>query len=259
MAIKKPAKVKRKEIDVADIISALADRNAKLEFKFKKRDYKFTDKQRTLIDKMLDPQTKVVFIDSVAGVGKTLLAVYAGLTLLKEEAINKFLYLRSVVESNQKGLGFLKGDIDEKMLLWRANLDSKCAELIEPADLSKVLASGKLEAMPINYIRGASWKDMFISIDEAQNLNYDDFKLILSRVGENSKLVICGDSDQCDIKDSGFKRICKMFDDDESKENGIISFRFEESDIVRSQICKFIMGKFRKDKEHLDSQRSGRV
>jgi hypothetical protein len=135
--------------------------------------------------------------------------------------------------------------LEEKMEVWRHVLDSKCEELIEPVDLPKVLGSGKLEALPINYIRGASWKDMYVCLDEGQNLDYDAFKLVLSRLGENTKLIICADSDQSDIKDSGFKKIYDMFDDNESKNMGIVSFSFTEDDIVRSEICKFIVGKFK--------------
>jgi phosphate starvation-inducible protein PhoH len=135
--------------------------------------------------------------------------------------------------------------LEEKMEIWRHVLDSKCEELIEPADLPRVLASGKIEALPINYIRGASWKDMFVCVDEAQNLDFEAYKLVLSRMGENAKLIIAGDSDQCDIKDSGFKKVFDLFADDESKKNGIISFKFEEADIVRSELCKFIVNKFK--------------
>ena len=232
-----------------EILTALAENHNKFDFKFRKRDYKFTPKQKALIDVILHPEIKIVLIDGVAGTSKSLVSIYCGLTMLKEQNAKKMLYMRSVVESAQKGLGFLKGDLSEKMLVWRHVLDTKCEELIEPSDLPKVLASGKLEALPINYIRGASWKDMFVCLDEGQNLDYDAFKLVLSRVGDNTKLIICADSDQCDIKDSGFKRIYDMFDDNDSKDMGIVSFSFTEEDIVRSELCKFVVKKFKEDKK----------
>jgi phosphate starvation-inducible protein PhoH/intein/homing endonuclease len=135
--------------------------------------------------------------------------------------------------------------LEEKMEVWRHVLDSKCEELVEPYDLPKLLASGKLQALPINYIRGASWKNMYVCLDEGQNCDADAFKLILTRLGENSKLVICADSDQSDIKDSGFRKIYNMFDNEESRKMGIVSFSFTEEDIVRSEICKFIVKKFK--------------
>jgi predicted ribonuclease YlaK len=241
----KKAPRRRKESVGNEIISAMSDNYNKFDFKFRQRDYKFTAKQKALIDVILHPEIKVVLIDGVAGTSKSLVSVYCGLTMLKDNSAKKMLYMRSVVESAQKGLGFLKGSLEEKMEVWRHVLDSKCEELIEPVDLPKVLGSGKLEALPINYIRGASWKDVYVCLDEGQNLDYDAFKLVLSRLGDNSKLIICADSDQCDIKDSGFKKIYDIFDDDESKNIGNVSFSFTEDDIVRSEICKFIVGKFK--------------
>lgn len=246
---KSPRPKKAKSTSFKEIESAMKENFAPFDFKFKKRDYTFTPKQKKLIDQILDPEIKIVFIDGVAGTSKSLVSVYCGLSMLKEKKTQKMLYMRSVVESAQKGLGFLKGSLEEKMEVWRHVLDSKCEELIEGGDLHKVMSSGKLEALPINYIRGASWKDMFVVLDECQNLDYDAYKLVLSRIGENTKLIICGDSDQSDIRDSGFRRIFKMFDNEKSREMGIISFSFEESDIVRSELCKFIVQTFREEKE----------
>lgn len=235
----------QKRVKVGEIEAAIADNYNALNFKFRKRDFPLTAKQKTLIDLILDPNVKVVMIDGAAGTSKSYISVFCGLTMLKNKSANKMLFMRSVVESAQKGLGFLKGTLVEKMQIWRHVLDSKLEELIEPAHLQSVLASEKIEALPINYLRGASWKDMFVCIDEAQNLDFEAFKLVLSRVGEGTKLIISGDSDQADIRDSGFKRICQMFGDQECKDMGIVSFAFEESDIVRSEICKFIINKFK--------------
>ena len=247
MATKSTPRAKRKEVKNVDIETALASNYNKLDFKFRKRDYTFTEKQKSLIDIILNPDIKVVMIDGVAGTSKSLLSVYCGLTMLKNQSTKKMLFMRSVVESSQKGLGFLKGTLEEKMEIWRHVLDSKCEELVEPTYLPAVMGSGRLEALPINYIRGASWKDMYVTVDECQNLDFDAYKLVMSRIGDNTKLIMCGDSDQCDIKDSGFKKVYEMFNDDKSKDMGIVSFKFEESDIVRSELCKFIVGKFRTD------------
>jgi len=248
MATKSTPRARRKEVKNIEIETALAHNYAKLDFKFRKRDYSFTEKQKALINVILDPDIKVVMIDGVAGTSKSLISVYCGLTMLLKQSTNKMLFMRSVVESSQKGLGFLKGTLEEKMEVWRHVLDSKCEELIEPLHLPLVMASGKLEALPINYIRGASWKNMYVVVDECQNLDYDAYKLIMSRIGDNTKLIMCGDSDQCDIKDSGFKKVYEIFNDYDSQNMGIVSFKFEESDIVRCELCKYIVGKFRIDR-----------
>jgi predicted ribonuclease YlaK len=239
----------QKRVKVGEIEAAIADNYNALNFKFRKREFPLTDKQKKLVSLILNPEIKVVFIDGAAGTSKSYLSVLCGLTMLKDKTAKKMLFMRSVVESSQKGLGFLKGTLEEKMLVWRHVLDSKLEELVEPAHLQSVLASGKIEALPINYIRGASWKDMFICIDEAQNLDFEAFKLVLSRVGEGTKLIISGDSDQSDIRNSGFKSVCDMFDDQDCIDMGITSFAFEESDIVRSEICKFIINKFKSVKK----------
>lgn len=235
----------RKKVKAGEIESAIEENYNALNFKFRKREFPLTNKQKKLIELILDPNVKVVFIDGAAGTSKSYISVLCGLTMLKNKSANKMLFMRSVVESAQKGLGFLKGTLEEKMLIWRHVLDSKLEELVEPIHLQTILASGKIEALPINYLRGASWKNMFVCIDEAQNLDFNAFKLVLSRVGEGTKLIISGDSDQADIRDSGFKRICDLFGDQECADMGIISFAFEESDIVRSEICKFIINKFK--------------
>jgi phosphate starvation-inducible PhoH-like protein len=244
MNTKRAAKAKPREART-DITAAIAANYNKLDFKFKKRNFKFTDKQQKLIEILKNPDNKIILIEGPAGVSKTLLAVYCGLTLLKEESVEKILYIRSVDEAGHKSLGYLPGNLDEKMLMWRQPLDDKLEELVEPKDLIRVKASEKLEVVPINYVRGASWRNSFVVFDEFQNTTLSEAKTILTRIGEDTQLVLCGDSEQADIKDSGFKTVFDMFSDPESKEKGVVTFRFTEEDIVRSEIVKFVVHKFK--------------
>lgn len=235
---------KKKEVKGIEIETAIASNYNKFDFKFRKREFKFTDKQKHLIDMMNDPKNKIVIIEGPAGTSKTLLAVYCGLTLLKEAKMDKLLYIRSVVESAHKSLGYLKGDLEDKLKVWRQPLDDKLEELVEPSNLSTLSGSGKLEVIPINYLRGASWRDTFVICDEFQNTTMGEGKTILTRVGEGSKLILCGDSEQSDIRDSGFNKIFKMFNNDLAREQGVVTFKFTENDIVRSEIVKFIVQTF---------------
>lgn len=244
MNTKRIAKTKPREART-DITKAMADNYNKLDFKFKRREFKFTDKQHKLIDILKNPDNKIILIEGPAGVSKTLLAVYCGLTLLKEESIEKILYIRSVDEAGHKSLGYLPGNLDEKMMMWRQPLDDKLEELIEPKDLIKVKGSDKLEVVPINYVRGASWRNSFVIFDEFQNTNLSEAKTILTRIGEDTQLVLCGDSEQADIKDSGFKTVFDMFNNDESRNRGVATFKFTEDDIVRSEIVKYVVHKFK--------------
>lgn len=99
-----------------------------------------------------------------------------------------------------------------------------------------------MSAVPINFLRGASWQNKLVFADEAQNFTTKELTTLITRIGEDSKIIIGGDFFQSDINGkSGFKPTFDKFDDDESKEMGIHTFSFDESDIVRSKILKFII------------------
>lgn len=239
-------RVKRcKEIDDEEIISAMTKNYQKINFTFKKRNFKFTPKQKELLDILNDSKNKVVIIEGPAGVSKTLCAVYMGLSDLRDEKYDNLVYIRSVIESGHKSLGYLPGSLDEKLLMWRAPLDDKINELVEAKDVHKLSGNDKIEVLPINYIRGASWRNSYVIFDEFQNTRLSEAKTLMTRIGEGSKLILCGDSGQADIRDSGFKTILEGFGGDDAKNNGIVTFKFSEDDIVRSDIVKFIVKKFK--------------
>ena len=103
------------------------------------------------------------------------------------------------------------------------------------------------DCLPVNYIRGANWNDVIVIIDEAQNFSYYELLTALTRIGENSKIIICGDIMQSDIKNSGFKEIFNIFNDQESIENGVVCKEFTTNDIKRSEIVRFIVSKLEKN------------
>tara|TARA_A200000159_G_scaffold143004_1_gene146925 strand:- start:361 stop:675 length:315 start_codon:yes stop_codon:yes gene_type:complete len=103
--------------------------------------------------------------------------------------------------------------------------------------------------MPINFLRGANWINKVVVADESQNFTFKELVTMVTRLGENSKLFICGDLMQSDINGkSGLKPMIDLFDDEESKERGIYCFRFTENDIMRSEILKFIIQKLKSHK-----------
>lgn len=243
----KRASVKRKdrEVNVVDIETAMERNYNKLNFSFKKRPFKFTQKQQEIISAINNPSTKIVIIEGPAGTSKTYMAVYCGLTLLKENKIDKILYLRSVVESASKSMGYLPGDSSSKMSFFTNIIDDKLFEAIEDKDISMLHKAEKIETMPLNYIRGCSWRDTFIIADEVQNFTQNELLSTLTRIGEGSIMVMCGDRTQSDIRNSGFPKVSELFNDDESKSHGIVSIQLTEEDIVRSEIVKFIVKKFK--------------
>jgi len=208
-----------------------------------KRKHKLTDKQKIILQTILDAESKITIINGPAGTSKTYIALYAALQEILDSTEKSLLYLRSVVENTRRSIGLLPGSIDEKFSPYTMPLADKMEEFLCPQDINYLLDSRIVQGMPINYLRGANWNNKIIILDEAQNICMDEFITILTRIGENSKMIICGDSMQKDISQSGFEDICHLFSDSESQNMGIRSFAFDSSDIVRSEIVKFIVSK----------------
>jgi predicted ribonuclease YlaK len=236
-------KAKRKSYD--ELATVMAANTISFDFEFIERRFKFTDKQHQLIDLINNERTKIVLLEGPAGTSKSLLAVYCGLLQMKRHKIDTIMYLRSVVESAQKSMGFLPGTSDEKMSFFTQIVDDKLSELIAAKDIPALHASKKIETMPLNYIRGCSWRRTFVIADEIQNYTEKEILSTLTRIGEGSVMVLCGDRMQSDIRNSGFATVYDLFDDPESTSKGIVTFKFTEEDIVRSEIVKYVVKKFK--------------
>ena len=214
--------------------------------KFKLNNISFTEKQKAFYTLASDKKTKIVFVSGPAGSSKTFISVYSSLSFLSKNSDLDLIYIRTIIESADKGLGALPGDLNEKFNPYMIPLLEKLAEILPKTNTSKtdLVKEGRIEAMPINFLRGSSWNNKVIIMDEAQNASFKELTTLITRIGENCKLFICGDLMQSDINGrSGFGDMIKLFDDDESSENGIETFRFNCSDIKRSEILKFIIKK----------------
>jgi phosphate starvation-inducible PhoH-like protein len=206
------------------------------------RKHKLTSKQQKILKTILSEEAGIVIIDGPAGTSKTYLAIYAA---LQEVASNgkPLLYLRSVVENSSRRVGHLPGTLYEKFSPFMLPLMDKLEEFLSIED-SKYLKDNLLvEALPINYLRGADWQNKIVVIDEAQNLTKEELVTILTRPNEGTKLIFCGDLMQTDIRDGGFREICYIFSGEDSKKMGIFQFSFTKDDIVRSKLVKFIVSK----------------
>lgn len=209
---------------------------------------KLTDRQKCFLASALDHKVKIMFVNGPAGSTKTYMAVYSALRLLSAYHELDMLYVRTVIESAEKGLGALPGDLDEKFNPYMAPLEDKLWEMLPQNTTIKkeLLEEGRVKAMPINFIRGADWKNKVVIADEAQNFTFKELTTLITRLGENSKLFVCGDSMQSDINGkSGFRGMFDLFSDKESKYNGIETFGFDEQDILRSELVRFIIKKLR--------------
>lgn len=201
-----------------------------------------TARQKEVVDLMLDKKTKVLFLSGPAGVSKTFLAVYAGLLLLQKRTVSDIVYVRSVVESASKGLGYLPGSSDEKLAPFLMPLRDKLDELLPRAEVDKLIKEKRVEGVPIGHLRGASFNARFIVSDESQNLDRKELTTLITRLGEFSKLIILGDPAQSDINGkSGFMPFFDLFNDETSRKHGIHCFSFTKDDIVRSGILRYIV------------------
>jgi phosphate starvation-inducible PhoH-like protein len=203
---------------------------------------KFTNRQEEFIKTALSKETNLMFVDGPAGSAKTYMSIYCSLTMLSSQDASEIVYIRSAVESADSKLGFLPGAQDDKMAPYLEPFKDKLEELLSPVDIRYLQDEERIYGIPVGFCRGASWEDKIIIVDEAQNLSQKELITLMTRVGENSKMFICGDAMQSDIGNkTGFLPIMELFSDEQSKTKGIFSFQFTEDDIVRSELVKFII------------------
>ncbi len=180
----------------------------------------------------------------VAGTGKTFIACAQALKLMKkDEGFTKIILVKSVTELEGEEIGFLPGDKDSKMELPMASFLDNFHKIIGEDNTKKMMDMGMIEVLPLAYIRGRSIDNSIIIVDEAQNISLKNMRSTLTRIGDNSKMIITGDSKQIDLKDrklSSLDTVVKMF---ENKTN-IGTMSFQISDIVRNPIIMMIENEF---------------
>lgn len=200
-----------------------------------------TEKQLGLIELIKDKGTKVVFLSGPAGSSKTYTAVQAGLELLNDKRHSEILYCRSAIESASKSLGFLPGSAEDKLQPYLIPLEDKLLEFLDKGAVDFLKKEQRVKGTVVNYLRGQNFNAKYILIDEFQNFTYDEAVTILTRIGKFTTMVFIGDMMQADIKNSGFKRMFEIFDNEKSRENGIFCVEFTTEDIVRSGVCRYIV------------------
>jgi len=226
--------------------SPIVYQKSKLKHELSIFERELTEKQKEFVNIALNKDTKMVFVSGPAGTSKTYITIYSALKLLNQKKVSDLLYIRSAVESADSKIGFLPGEADEKMAPYIQPLLEKLAELLPKRDIETLQKENRLDSIPLGFLRGLNWNAKCIVADEAQNMTVKEITTLITRVGEFSKVFILGDPDQSDINGkSGFMKIMNAFDDVESKENGIYTFKFTEEDIVRSGLVKYIVKKLK--------------
>lgn len=190
----------------------------------------------------------IVFGIGPAGTGKTYLAVVLAVAALKEGSVKRIVLTRPAVEAGEN-LGFLPGDLQEKVDPYLRPLYDALHDVLGPDQTAKALERGMIEIAPLAYMRGRTLDDAFIILDEAQNTTPEQMKMFLTRLGFGSKMVITGDVTQIDLprgKNSGLIEAQRILKDIE--EIGMIFF--SEQDVVRHSLVQKIIVAYNWDAEN---------
>ncbi len=181
----------------------------------------------------------IVFGIGPGGTGKTFLAVTMALTFLLEKSVSRIILTRPAVEAGER-LGFLPGDIEEKINPYLRPLYDALYLLLDGEKIQRYLENGVIEIAPLAFMRGRTLNDAFIILDEAQNTTSDQMKMFLTRIGINSKAVITGDVTQIDLpygRNSGLVEAQGIL----NSVDGLAFCYFNEGDVVRHRLVRLII------------------
>jgi len=184
-------------------------------------------------------ESEITISAGPAGTGKTFLAVAVALTMLLEKKIERIILSRPAVEAGER-LGFLPGDMREKVDPYLRPLYDSLYDLLDYEKIQKKIEVGDIEIAPLAFMRGRTLKNSFVILDEAQNATDTQIKMFLTRIGENSKIVINGDPSQIDLPNkslSGLNRSKKLLG--HLKEISVVDF--DHSDVVRHPLVSKIV------------------
>ena len=192
----------------------------------------------------------ITFGEGPAGTGKTYLAVAMAVTSFKNKEVDKIILTRPAVEAGEK-LGFLPGDLQEKVNPYLRPLYDALQEMFGLETYQKLVEKGAIEVAPLAYMRGRTLNNAFIILDEAQNTTREQMKMFLTRLGEGSKMIINGDLSQVDLppdKKSGLKNAMKVLDGVEN----IAVRKMSQKDVVRHPLVQLIVEAYEKSEKHGD-------
>ena len=184
----------------------------------------------------------LLFAVGPAGSGKTYTAVALAVKALKERLVKKIILTRPAVEAGEN-LGFLPGDLKEKLDPYLQPLYDALRDMIPSEKLSEYLESGVIQIAPLGFMRGRTLDQAFVILDEGQNTTQSQIKMFLTRMGRSAKFIVTGDVTQVDLpknQDSGLKIALNLFKN--HKEISIV--KLDEHDVIRHQLVKTIINAF---------------
>jgi phosphate starvation-inducible PhoH-like protein len=186
----------------------------------------------------------VTFGIGPAGTGKTFLAVATAIAAFKAKQISRIILSRPAVEAGE-ALGFLPGDMNEKIFPYLRPLYDALYDMVEPDELEKMIERGQIEIAPLAYMRGRTLSHAFIILDEAQNTTTSQMLMFLTRLGEDSKCVVTGDPTQVDLRQpggSGLAEAARIL----PGTAGVAFVQFSETDVVRHPVVARIINAYDK-------------
>ena len=199
-----------------------------------------TENQKKLVQAI--KENEIIIASGFPGTGKTFLACAEALKLLKspENAFKKIMLVKSVTTLKDEEIGFLKGTMEEKMEPFMDSFLDNFNKIIGEGFTFKLREQGLIQIKPIAYVRGRSIDNSIIIIDEAQNITLDNMRTLMTRIGENSKMIILGDVKQKDLRNKKDSSLEVVIDKFRGKQKfGIVELRHKD-DIVRNKIIEII-------------------
>lgn len=198
--------------------------------------------QEKYIIALLDDSIDIVVVSGPAGVGKTYLCVLAAIKALKARQCDHIVLTRPAVGADEENHGFLPGTLDQKMMPWLTPLFDVFAEYYSTKEIEGMLADKIIEIAPLGFMRGRTFKRSWIIGDEMQNASKNQILMLLTRIGEGSKIVVTGDLYQRDRKfyqDNGLVDLFKRLDEANSK--SIMHVELERKDVQRHRIVSEVL------------------
>jgi len=196
--------------------------------------------QENYLLKLNDPKKMIVFAIGPAGTGKTMLAVQWAIDQMLYGDIRKIVITRPAVSVDEQH-GFLPGDLNQKMEPWTKPIMDVFAENYNARDITNMITEGVIETSPLAYMRGRTFKDAVIIADEMQNATPSQMKMLLTRLGQGSKMVVTGDLQQADRpSNNGLLEFLGLFNDFRSHQYVDVC-HFTQKDIERHEAVKEIL------------------